>query len=56
MVGEVKRRPKEGPVSVVVPSGAPILLPSAACELLALLLDVHRRLVAKGDATRSEAA
>src|SRR5262249_43795888 len=56
MAGEVKRRPKEPTVSVVLPSDAPVLLPSAAFELLALLRDVHHRLVAKREPTRPEAA
>jgi len=56
VAGEVKHRPKEPPVSVVVPGTAPILPPSAACELLALLLDVHHRLVAEREPTRPEAA
>jgi hypothetical protein len=56
MSGEVKRRPKNPPVSVVVATDAPVLLPSAAVELLALLRDVHHRLVATREPTRPEAA
>jgi hypothetical protein len=47
---------KEPPLSVVVPDSAPVLPAVAAIELLALLLDAHRRLVAEREPTRPEAA
>ena len=53
---KIKRRPKEPAAIVVVPDGPPVLFPAAASELLALLLDAHRRLVAKREPTRPEAA
>ena len=56
MASEVKRHRDEPRVGVVVSQDAPTLLPAAAAELLALLLDAHRNMTADPHPRRMEAA
>lgn len=56
MASEAKRAPGNARVGVVLPDDAPALVPAAAIELLALIVDAHHSQVVEGRPKRPEAA